>query len=325
MNNLPGFITRNFRLKLGCALLAVITWTGVVYAGNPPATRLQSVAVPQAPSSIPTGFVLIHKIADVPLRLGGTRDSLDAFDASSLTIKVDWKAVKHGGVQPIPISFVNNDPRVELLDAPTSVEANLDTEGSVTVPVTITIAGNPPAGILLGAQSSSPATVTAVGPSHELKGLLARVSVDLSVQRANFQAVVSVYPFDARGNKLADVSLTPGSVTVSIALMSSVTSRVVAVHPIISGKVALGYALSFTYSPQSVTISGPQDLLNTIDSVNTSTISINGLTGNVTLNETLQLPDGVSASSGVVSVTLLVTAVTPATPTPSPTPSPTTP
>ena len=37
---IPGFIKRNWRLKVGSVLIAFVTWVGVVYAGNPPTTRV---------------------------------------------------------------------------------------------------------------------------------------------------------------------------------------------------------------------------------------------------------------------------------------------
>jgi YbbR domain-containing protein len=322
MNRLPGFVTRNFRLKVGCAVLAVITWTGVVYAGNPPQTKIVSVPVPQQASSIPAKFVLIHKIDDLRVRLGGTRDSLNAFDPSDIDITVNWKAVKQGGLQSIPISVSNANSKVELLDAPASVQANIDTRGSVTVTVNIQITSPPPPGILPGARSVSPATVVAVGPQHELTGMFVRASVDLSTQRANFQQLVNIFPFDSHGNKLGDVELDQSQVTVSITLSSSITSRVVAVTPVIVGRQSSGFVVTgVRYSPTNVTLSGPQDLLNTIDSVTTSQISINNLTGNVTLFVPLQLPSGVDASASSITVTILVAPIP--TPAPSPTPVPT--
>jgi YbbR domain-containing protein len=232
--------------------------------------------------------------------------------------------VRQGGTQYLPVTVQNNDPNVELLDVPSSVRVDLDRLASNVVPVTIVITANPPPGILIGAQSASPSTVTAVGPQHEMKGLVARVNVDLSGQRSNFQAVLSLYPYNAHGERLADVELSKDSVTVSITLSSSITSRVVAVRPTITGRVSSGYVLSgVTYAPQTVTITGPQDLLNTIDSVGTSPISINGLTVSTSETVAAQTPAGVSVASGPITVTVLVTPVAPPTPTPTPTPQPT--
>jgi len=323
VSRLPGFITRNFKLKIGCAVLAVITWTGVVYAGNPPQTRPFQIPVPQ--TGVPSGFTLIHTVQPLSIRVGGTKDALDSFDVSSdVTVKVNWKVVKDGGVQSVPISVDNNDSAVELLDAPTSVQVNLDTVTSVTAPVTIKINSLPPAGINVGTPSASPTTVTVVGPTHELKDIEVRASVDLKDQRSNFQQDTQLYAFDGKGNPLStDVELQPSVARVTIQLQSVITSRVVAVEPSIVGRVGPGFALSSVrYSPESITISGPQDLLNNIDAVSTSNISINGLSGNVNLTVQLLLPDGVTASVGTISVNLVVTQITPATPAPTPTPIP---
>ena len=92
---LPVWVTRNWRLKVGCALLAFVTWMGVVYAGNPPETRSVTVHIPQEAASIPAGFVLVRKVPDVVIRLGGSRSSLDGFNTSTLTVLVNWKAVTH--------------------------------------------------------------------------------------------------------------------------------------------------------------------------------------------------------------------------------------
>ena len=324
MNRLPVFITRNFKLKLGCAVLALITWTGVVYAGNPPTTKVIHVPVPQG--GVPKGFILVHKIQDLPLRVGGTRDAVNNFDPSSdVTVKLDWKSVTAGGVQNIPVSVDNNDPSVELLDVPTSVQGNIDTLTSVSVPVSINFTANPPPGISLGAQAVSPPSVTVIGPSHELKDMKVRANVDLTDKSANYQASLAVFPFDANGNSLSgDVQLNPSTVTVTVQLSSVVTSRVVAVQPSFVGRVASGYAVTaIRYSPQSITISGPQTLLNNIDALSTSNISINGLTGNVNLTVQLLLPDGVTASVSTVTVNLVVTPIATPTATPAPSPSPT--
>jgi len=321
---IPAVLTRNFRLKLGCALLALITWAGVVYAGNPPETRVITVHVPQAASNVPAGFRLINPIPDLSLRFGGTRDHLNAFDPSSLIVTVDWHAVTRGGVQAVPVSVVKSDPNVDLLNPPTSVMANIDTLGSVSVQVGID-ATPPPAGYRTTDQLASPSQVVITGPQHELHNIQARVAVDLTQQRANFQQTLNVLVYDSQGNRLNDVSPTPKSVAVSIGIASVLTSRAVAVEPKIVGKVASGYVLSgLVVSPPSTVISGPQDLLNGLGSVSTSPISINGFTGTVTLTVAVATGfDGVTANPGTVTVTLQVTALAAPSPTPTPTPTPT--
>jgi len=322
---LPAVLTRNFRLKFGCAVLAIVTWAGVVYAGNPPATRTLAVHVPQQASSIPPGYRLIGSIPDLALRVAGTRNNVNAFDASTLVIAVNWRAVTHGGVQSVPVTITKTDPNVDLLAPPTSVTVDLDRLASVSVQVVIVPSSPPPVGYRTTDMSTSPSTVSVSGPEHELHDLQARVIVDLSNQRANFAAQVNVLVFGSQGERLNDVGVDPHQVSVSIGIASDLTSRALAVVPHIVGKVASGYVLSgITVSPLTVVLSGPQDLLNGLVSVSTSTISINGLTANDTLTVPVTVSglSGVTATPGTVTVTLVVTALSPPTPTPTPTPSP---
>ena len=318
----PGFVSRNWRLKLACTMLALLTWIGVVYAGNPPETRTVAVHVAQDQSLIPPRFVLVHPVSDITVRIGGSRNNLDTFNTSFLTITVNWKVVTHAGVQSIPVSISNNDTSIELIDAPTSFNAELDSLDSVSVPVTI-VTTTPPQGYVIAAQSTTPDAVTIAGPHRELTGLQARVSVDLTNQKTNFvQDQAPVFVYDAHGNKLSDVGVTPPQVRILVSVAAAQTSRASAVVPSVVGHPASGHQLAgITVDPQTVVLAGPQDLLNALDSVSTQAISLNGVFGNITVVVPVTPPAGVTSTPATVTVTILVSAIP--TPTPSPTPSPT--
>jgi len=318
----PGFVSRNWRLKVACTLLAMLTWIGVVYAGNPPETRTVAVRVPQDQSFIPARFVLVHPVSDLTVRIGGSRDSLNAFNSSFITVTVNWKAITHAGVQAIPVSINNNDSSVELIDAPTSVQAELDSLDSVSVPVII-VTTTPPQGYVIAAEATTPDAVTVAGPHRELTGLQARVSVDLTNQKTNFvQDKADVFIYDVHGTKLGDVGVTPTQVRIEISIAAAQTSRASAVVPSVTGHVAAGHQLAgISVEPPTVVLSGPQDLLNALDSISTQSISLNGVFGNITVSVPLTPPAGVTASPSSVTVTILVTSL----PTPSPSPTPTAP
>ena len=326
MRRLPVWITRNWRLKVGCAILALITWVGVVYAGNPPETRAVAVHVPQDPSSIPAAFVLVRPVPDLPMRIGGSRRSLDAFKPSSLVVTAGWKAVTQAGTQTVRLSIMNTDPSIELIDPPASFRADIDALQSVLIPVTVVVTASPPAGYEIVGESTAPDAVAVAGPHRELTGLQARVAVDLSNQKANFVAdEQAVLVYDGHNKRLNDVGITPDRVRVSISISANLTSRASAVLPRVVGNVAPGHQLvGISVSPTTVVLSGPQDLLNALDSVSTSQISLNGVFGNITVVATVNPPAGVSASPSTVTVTILVSALPTPAPTPTPTPSPTT-
>jgi YbbR domain-containing protein len=202
---------------------------------------------------------------------------------------------------------------------------DVDAFESKSVPVTIVITNPPPVGYESGVEQVSPSSVVIEGPARELAGIQARVTVDLSNQKANFQADLRVLTYDAKGVRLNDVGIDHTDVSVSIAISADVTKRLVAIVPRTEGTTSPGhYLAAITVSPLTVEITGPQDLLNGLDSVSTSPVFLNGIFGTYTQSVTLVLPPGVTAPPGKVTVTIVVDAIpSPPTPTPSPTPSPT--
>jgi YbbR domain-containing protein len=331
---LPGFATRNLRLKAFATVLATVTWAAVVYASNPPDSRSVTINVPQSSGQL-APYVLVHPIAPIVVRVIGTREHLNAFDPNDLVVSVNYKAIAHAGAQSLPLTVTNNDRDVLLDNPPTTVAADVDHLASATVPVTVVISTPPPQGYVETNSSTDPGTVTVIGPQNQLGGVQAKVTVDLVNVKTNFQRDETVGLFDATNQKLSGFGITivtisghpPGTVLVDIAVTASLTSRASAVLPKVVGTVAPGHEVAATeQSPLVVVLNGPQDLLNNLDSIPTDVISVNGLTGTRTFVVHIVTPPGVTANPSTVSVTITVVAVPSSSPTPgptSPTPTPT--
>jgi YbbR domain-containing protein len=324
---IPGFIRRNWKLKVLCFFIAFVTWVGVVYAGNPPETKVVSVPVPQSPANVPAGYVLVHSVNNVLVRVGGDQNTLNTLSPAILTINVDWAAVNRAGTYSIPITITSTDPDVELIDAPTSVQVDVDALASKSIPVSIQISNPPPAGYQSGSQQISPSTVVVEGPAHELSGVVARVQVNLSNQKANYQQQVPVLLYaGTSGPRVNNIGVTPTDVSVSISITADVTTRSIAVVARTNGNPSQGhYLLGIVVTPLTVMVTGPQDLLNSLDSLSTVGIPLAGITGNYTQTVAIIAPPGVTLSVNRVSVEIEMGTVPapPPTPTPSPSPTPT--
>ncbi|MHB8717282.1 MAG: CdaR family protein [Candidatus Dormibacteria bacterium] len=326
----PAFLTRNLRLKVVAALLATVVWAGVVYASNPPDTRSVAVKVPQDTGAV-APFVLVHTIPDIVIQVSGTREHLNAFDPSDIVVGVNYRAIKQVGTQQIPISVVNNDRDVILDNPPSSVTATVDRLGSRDVPVTVVVNTPPPQGYVVTNTSTTPSTVTLVGPQQQLAGLQARVSVDLGNQKTDYSADQKVSVYDPSGVQLGSFAILVGgqpqtTVQVAITVTAVITSRASAVVPPYSGTPAAGHeVVGISVTPATVVLTGPQDLLNTLDSVPTQVINLAGIDGNRTYVVRVTPPSGVSVTPDTVTVTVTVISIAiagPPSPSPSPTPTP---
>jgi YbbR domain-containing protein len=241
-------------------------------------------------------------------------------------VNVVWSAVNRAGTYSIPLSVTSNDPTIELIDPPTSVQVDLDSFTSKSVPVTIQITSPPPVGYQSGIQQATPSTVVVDGPEHELVGIVAKVTVNLSTQKANFQEQIPVLVYTAAGVRLNNVSVDHTDVSVSIAITADFTTKNLAVIARTEGNPSSGHYLTgIIVTPVTVIATGPRDLLNSIDFVYTTPIALAGVFGNYTVTVTLLPPPGVTLSITKVSVEIETGSVPtpPPTPTPSPSPSPT--
>jgi YbbR domain-containing protein len=327
---MPGFVKRNWRLKLLAIVLAIVSWAGVVLATNPPGTRSVSIAVPQPPSldvSLPAGYLLTQAIPNLAVDITGTENHLSSFSKSSLQVTVDYDAIRAVGAHVpaavrLPVRITNTDPNIDLDDPPTSIEAQVDSSGSASEPVEVVVSHAPPPGYQDSTMQATPATVTATGPEHELVGIVIKtLPIDLSNQRANFPAsTIKVYPYSSQGRYLADVNLTPASVNVSITVVGVDTTRT---SSVVLGDItgAADGTPVFTYSPMTVTLTGSQDLINgaSLATVTTGGIDVAGQTGTVTYKVPIETPTGITANPSTVTVTVTVT------PLPTPTPAATSP
>ncbi|MFN2451461.1 MAG: YbbR-like domain-containing protein [Candidatus Dormibacteria bacterium] len=319
---LPGVFTRNVRLKLLAAGLAVLTWGTIVYAGNPPDTRTVAVHVSQDPASVPPQFVLLRPIEDVRLRIVGTRDHLNAFDVNDLSVRVAFDRIRHSGTQQVPITVANRNADVDIDNAPTSVTAALDDLGSTAKPVEVELSPPLPRGYLGKVAGTTPPEVTVTGPQHQLERLQARVVVDMSQQRASLEQDFSVQLFVGGRQVSSDFGVSPTTVHVSVAVTPSLTSRATVVIPDTTGVVGSGHQLvGIRVDPPTVLLSGPLDRLNASPAtVATDPISLSGLTVDHDVTVAVLTPSGLRAVPATVTVHISIDKLS--TPVPSPSASP---
>ena len=160
----PGFIRRNWKLKVGCCLIAFVTWSASLTWGNSPETKVVSLPVPQSPASIPARYYLARPVSNAPGSASAViRTHWIHSTRRAPTVNVDWPAVNRAGTYLIPMSITSSGP-IEPLP-PTSVQVDLDVLISNSVQIQIT--SPPPVGFQSG-QLATPSTVVVDGPQHQL-------------------------------------------------------------------------------------------------------------------------------------------------------------
>ena len=329
---MPDIIASNFRLKLLAVVLTLAMWGAVAYSSNPPGLITVSVSVPQSPASIPSTWILMAPVLPVHVEVTGAQSDLNGFRVSDIVATADYGAIRHAGVQEIPLSLVNYDNAVQLYQPPKVVQVDVEPMGSKQIPVTVVVAQPPPSGFHVQTATASPATIVISGPSGQLSRVVASAPVVLSNQKANLVEDVPVR-LTIDGRPVGDMSESPPTVQVTVTIVSANTTRLLGVVPSLGGTLRAGLQLqSISLTPAAVTVFGPETILNALTSLSTSPINLSSLAvGSQRASLSISLPAGVTlvtstgsqSSSGTVIVTIVVgQIVVPASPTPTPVPSP---
>ncbi|HET9051080.1 MAG TPA: CdaR family protein [Candidatus Dormibacteraeota bacterium] len=329
--HLPGIVRRNFRLKALAVILALTAWGVVVYASNPPDTRSFSVPVPQG--NLPSKYILDPRPSVISVRMRGTSEHLDQFSTADLSVSVAFDKVHSTGQQDVAVVIANNDPDVELDSAPASISVDVDQLVSVSLPVSVEIGKDsqgksldPQPGYQIGDVTATPPEVTVTASQHRLQsiqGLKAVALVDLSAAKTTYVATEEVVLRDAQGNRITDLEVVVNSVQVRVVISSNIVTRASAVVPTLVGTAGPTRVFSgLVVNPQPfVILTGPQDVLNTLDAVGTDPVRLAGLGNGESVRVGVVVPKGVTADPA--SVDVVVSFLTIATPTPSPVATPT--
>ena len=188
-------------------------------------------------------------------------------------------------------------PQASVIDiSPSLMRLTLEAADQRQIPLRAVVTNEPPAGY----SREEPVfdvnlnQVLVSGPASKVDEVVAaQVSLDLGQQRNPYQADMKLSPVDADGNTVADVTLDPQIVHVTVAIRRRDDVREVAVRPTIEGTPPEGYVLNaLSYDPQVILVSGsPTQLANLPETLSTQPISLSDRTTNFEVEVPVVLPD----------------------------------
>ena len=243
------------------------------------------------------------------------RSSWEAMDEETdFTAYVDLTGLPAGS-HIVQVTVDQVDPRVDIVGQnPTEFTIELEEVITKTVPVRVTVDGEPADGyqmleplasegdVVVSGRTSQLAQVTHVGGAIELDG----------TEKNQVEGQIAVQPRDGQNKEVSDVTVEPPAVTVVIPIEQAPGRKEVAVRPDLDGEPAGGYRLSsLRVEPSSVILVGDADVLAQVPgSVETSIFSLDGATADFSRPVELLLPEGVTTVDGRNTVTVAA-AITP--------------
>lgn len=306
--------THDVPLKVAAIVIAVVFWVANVWTAAPPEITITfDGRVPVELPEVPSGFVLRGQLGDVSVRLAGPQGVVDHLGISDLHATLDISGIDASSREPrdAKVIVTTSNENVKVVDVtPATVSVRLERITSRTLTVQTHFANDPPAGSQRGETSVSPTDVRVIGPESAIAQIAAVfATVRFGDVTTDLTQSVPAVPVDANGVRIDGLQVEPGVVVVTVPLLPTATTRTVPVLWSLKGTVATGYWISqVATDPVTVTVSGDQAKLASLDRIETQPVDVSGLAASRTFTASLVLPDGVSLldrTDATVAVTVV--------------------
>ena len=300
-----------FNSKIISVLLAVLLWVYVVGIRGPDTTK--SVEAQLIAINVPQGYVLAGALPTVTVTLRGPMNTLWNVTSGYVTPTVDLRGRVEGSfiasvqAQAAGLTGVT----VETV-APKEVNVQLERLESVTIPVHAEVSGALPSGLVLGTLRVEPDSIEVSGPGSlvsQVKEAALVVALDKlgTATGGNLTVAGDVVAYDASGNIIVGVLLSPRSAVAILPILDAATLKTVPIIPSITGYPMSGYAVAAaSCTPAIVMVTGTAVALNQIQTLSTNTVDVSGDSGVLAKQVDLILPPGVSLVTGNKTVSCRV-------------------
>lgn len=279
---------RNNALRLLAIFLAFVLWVYVSNEQNP--VREKIFNVPLEHTGPAQNYLITGALPEtVRVRVQSNRNELNNL------VPADFRAVVHipegeTGDLLLPVQ-VSAPPNLRIVHvSPEEITVGIDRIVERQIIVAVSLKGTPAQGYSALAPACRPETVTVRGPSRVVNEI-GQATAAVDIQNASTDVAQTV-PVTAGPS---NVTVSPSTVQVIVPIVNTVTSKNVPVTLQITGNPASGYTVTgSSVDPAVVQISGPVDILATVEEVRTGPVDIQGADKNVTREVNLLIPPGVT-------------------------------
>ena len=293
--------TRNLRTFLWAFMLALAVWIAAVTAADPDQVHPLGSAVPLEIVGQSSNLVLstdFPRQVNVTLRAPTSVWDKITANPSSVRAILDLSGLSDGE-HTVNIQVQVSEQPVRIVSVtPARVALTLEFLDSRTLPVDLTLAGQPAVGYQAGDAALDPVSIVVAGAQSVVEKVAkARISLSLDGIRESIDESLPVEVLDANGEAVTGLSVSPQSVHVTLPVGQQGGYRDLAVKVVVRGQVASGYRLSnISVFPPVVTVysSDPTVVSALPGVVETEPLDLQNASDDITIRLDLSLPVGVS-------------------------------
>jgi YbbR domain-containing protein len=294
-------LSTNIRTFLWAFALALAVWISAVNAADPDEIHTLPSPVPVEVVGQDPGLVISTEYpreVEVTLRAPASAWERINADPNSVRAILDLSSLSNG-VHTLDIQVQVAERPVRIVSvSPASVTIALDSLVTRTLPLNLSLAGQPAVGYQAGVATLDPREVIVAGAQSVVERVTrARVVVSLDGIRESIDQSLPVQVLDENSQPIEGLTITPSSAHVSVPVSQQGGYRDLAVKVVVNGQVASGYRLAnILVFPPVITVyaADPTVVSELPGVVETQPLDLQGASNNITTRLELNLPQGVS-------------------------------
>ncbi|MEZ4675464.1 MAG: CdaR family protein [Caldilineaceae bacterium] len=292
---------------LGTAILSgvmgLIVWLIAIDQVNPLVTNRYPDSIQIETRGLDPTLMPVQDISKETVRvsLRAPQQTWNSIQPQDLTAYVDLSGYTEGTYEvPVHVGSSNSDVVITDIER-RLLRLELDEVMTRTVPVRAAVMDSAEYGYAWETPLVEPITVTIVGPAQQVNQVVAaEAPVYLRGATAQVERLQTVNLLSRQDQPIANVRAEPAAVDIVIPVQRWPGRRSVAVRVKLTGQPAFGYRLvRVTPDPSTIVLYGDASALDQVPgSVETTPLSLEGATGDISSRLELLLPEGVNASEG---------------------------
>ncbi len=215
----------------------------------------------------------------VQVKVEGRKGDITGLRPDDFEAQINVRGIPPGETVTLPVKITKHPSGVRVVEViPSSVTVTIHQAETKEFPVSVRRTASLPAGYRETDVSTDPVSVTVRG-IPELISSIASVDLDANLAGARGDTTIEgdLVAHTAGGNAVTVSSLTPARAKANFKIEQVFVSRTLGFSSPVTGTPATGYSVvSITYDPPLVTVTGPKDAVNGLQSLSLEQISVGG-------------------------------------------------
>ena len=301
LEQIKNTFQRNKLQKLVALISSIALWFFVMDSQNP--TINGSYSVPITMTNTPPNFKAVFREETISVKLSAPRSYFVDYGASNVRAFANLQNYSAEGEYEIPVEA--SFPKGFELESisPATVHVQLDPYVEKQMAADLIVTGTPVTDSIVRDIKKSSENLTLIGPKTAVNRVTRVIGyIGLNGNSETFDLLVPMTAIDEDGREVRGVRVAPSVITATVEIASEISRKTVPV--VVDVSVPEGREISeIVVNPQTVEITGAEDVIDSIDSIKTESLSffVNARTFIGKLK--LILPDGVTANKNEIDVT----------------------